>query len=110
MKNFSKPTLVIQLKYLSTLIYVSLRYFNMKWKDIDEYLKIIGLMTAKSSHKWMTVFIRGDYEQFSSDLRGGKHTDSFYDAFPAIEADAKACVVQECSKKSGNFEALDSTY
>ncbi|CAF3085975.1 unnamed protein product [Rotaria sp. Silwood2] len=94
-------------QYLSTLLYISLRFFNIKWEDVDDYLKNIGFMTAKTSHKWATVFIEGDYEEFSSDLRGGKHTDSFYDAFPEIEADAKALIIQTCSQKSGEFKTLD---
>ena len=80
-------------KYLSTLLYMSLRFFNIKWEDVDEYLKSIGFMTAETSHKWATVFMKGDYEEFSNDLRGGKQTDSFYDMFPDIESDAKAFVV-----------------
>jgi hypothetical protein len=64
-------------------------------------------MTAKTSHKWATVFIKGDYEEFSNDLRSGKQTDSFYDTFPEIEADAKAFVVQACSQKSGDFKAAN---
>ena len=94
-------------KYLSTLLYMSLRFFNVKWEDIDEYLKNIGLMTAETSHKWASVLIKGDYEEFSNDLRGGKQTDSFYDAFPEIETDAKAFVVQACSQKSAEFKAAD---
>lgn len=86
---------------------MSLRFFNIKWRDADEYLKSIGLMTAKASHKWAIVFIKGYYEEFSSDFRGGKQTDSFYETFPEIEADVKAVAVQECSKKSGEFKALD---
>ena len=76
---------------------MSLRYFNIKWEDINRLLKDVGFMTAETSHKWATVFIKGDYEEFSNDLRGGKQTDSFYDVFPEIEADAKAFVVQPCS-------------
>ena len=64
-------------------------------------------MTAETSHKWATMFIKGDYEESSNDLRGGKQTDSFYDMFPEIEADTKAFVVQACSQKSGEFKALD---
>jgi hypothetical protein len=94
-------------KYLSTLLYMSLRFFNIKWEDVDEYLKSIGFMTAETSHKWATVFMKGDYEEFSNDLRGGKQTDSFYDMFPDIESDAKAFVVQACSQKSGEFKSLD---
>ncbi|CAF1182559.1 unnamed protein product [Didymodactylos carnosus] len=43
----------------------------------------------------------------SGDLRGGKQTDSLYDTFPGIEADAKAFVVQACSQKSGDKETGD---
>jgi len=34
-------------------------------------------MTAETSHKWATVFIEGDYEEFSKDLRGGKNLIQF---------------------------------
>ncbi|CAF4790715.1 unnamed protein product, partial [Rotaria sp. Silwood2] len=64
-------------------------------------------MTAKTSHKWTTVFIKGDYEEFSNDLLGGKQTDSFYDTFPESEADARAFVVKACSQKSAEFKAAD---
>ncbi|CAF4025243.1 unnamed protein product [Rotaria sp. Silwood2] len=94
-------------KYLSTLVYMSLRFFDVKWKAVDEFLKNIGLMTAESSHKWATVFITGDYEELSNDLRGVKQTDSFYDKFPEIESDTKAFVVQACSQKSAEFKAAD---
>jgi len=94
-------------KYLSTLVYMSLRSCDVTWDVIDKFLKNIGLMTAESSHKWATVFIKGDYEEFSNDLRGGKQTDSFYDSFSEIESDAKAFVVQACSQKSAEFKAAD---
>ena len=38
-------------KYLTTLLYISLRYFNIKWKDINRFLKDVGFMTAETSHK-----------------------------------------------------------
>ena len=38
-------------KYLSTLLCMSLRYFNIRWEDVNEFLKTIGFMTAKNSHK-----------------------------------------------------------
>ncbi|CAF1178501.1 unnamed protein product [Rotaria sordida] len=86
---------------------MSLRFFNIKWEDIDEFLKNIGFMTAQTSHKWATVFVKGDYEEFSNDLRGGKQTDSFYDMFSDIEADAKAFVFQACSRKAADFKTID---
>lgn len=95
------------MKCISTLIYMSLRFFDVKWDDIDDFLKNIGLMTAETANKWSKVFIKGDYEEFSEDLRGGKQTDSFYDIFPEIEADARAFVVQKCSQKSAAFKATD---
>jgi len=94
-------------KYLSILIYMSLPDFDIKWEAIDQFLKTIGLMTAQTSHKWATVFMKGDYEDFSIDLRGGKQTDCFYDTFPEIEADARLFVVQACSQKSAEFKAVD---
>ena len=94
-------------KYISVLLYMALRYFNVKWYAIDEFLKSIGYMTAQTSHKWASTFIKGDYEEFSTDLRGGKQTDSFYDIFPDIEGDARAFVVKACSQKSGEFKAMD---
>ena len=54
-----------------------------------------------------TVFIRGDHEEFSNDLRGGKRADSYYDTFFEIEVDARAFVVQACSQKSAEFKAAD---
>ena len=84
-------------KYLSVLLYMSLRYFKIKWNDINEYLKSVGFMTAETSHKWADIFLDGDHKEFSHDSRGGKHSDSFYDGYPEIEADAKAYVVEACS-------------
>ena len=84
-----------------------LRCFNIKSEDVDEFLKNIGFMTAETSHKWATLFVKGDYEEFSNDLRGYKQGDLFYDTSPEIEADAKAFVIEGCSKKSGKFKALD---
>ncbi|CAF2050744.1 unnamed protein product, partial [Rotaria magnacalcarata] len=49
---------------------MSLRFFNIKWKDIDDCLKGIDFMTAETIHKWATLYIKGDYEEFSNDLRG----------------------------------------
>ncbi|CAF1598589.1 unnamed protein product [Didymodactylos carnosus] len=55
-------------KYLNILLYMSLRYFNIKWEDVDGYLKTIDFMTAKTSHKWGTVFIKEDYEEERSEV------------------------------------------
>ena len=38
-------------KYRSTLLYISLRFFNVKWEDIDQFLNDIDFMTAQTSHK-----------------------------------------------------------
>ena len=83
---------------------MSLRFFNITWGDADDYLKTIGLMSWQTSHKWATVFIRGDYEEFSNDLLGGERTDSFYDTFPEIEVDARAFVVQACSQNQWSLK------
>ena len=37
------------IKYLGTLLYMSLRFFNITWEDADDYLKNIGLMSSQAS-------------------------------------------------------------
>ncbi|CAF4388214.1 unnamed protein product [Rotaria sp. Silwood2] len=64
-------------------------------------------MTEQTSHKWVSTLINGDYEEFLSDLRGVKQTDSYDDTFSETEADARTFVVQACSQKSGDFKAID---
>ena len=54
-------------------------------------------MTAQTSHKWVSIFMKGDYEEFSIDLRGGKQSNSLYDIFPDIEVDARVFAVTACS-------------
>ncbi|CAF4180647.1 unnamed protein product [Rotaria sp. Silwood2] len=71
-------------KYLSTLIYMSLRSFNIKWEAVDAFFKDTGLMTAQTSHQWATIFITGDYEEA-----------------------CEAFVVHACSQKSADFKAMD---
>ena len=39
------------MKYLTTLLYMSLCYFNIKWEDSNRFLKDIDFMTAETSHK-----------------------------------------------------------
>ena len=38
-------------RYLSTLLYTSLRFFSITWEDADDYLKNISLMSSQTSHK-----------------------------------------------------------
>jgi hypothetical protein len=45
-------------EYLSALLYMSVRFFNIKWEDIDQYLKKISFMTTQSPYKWATVYHR----------------------------------------------------
>ncbi|CAF1682275.1 unnamed protein product, partial [Adineta ricciae] len=94
-------------KYLIVLLYMSLRYFKINWDDIDDYLKSIGFITARTSHKWADIFLDGDHKEFTHDSRDGKHSDSFYDIYPEIEVDGKAFVAEQCSQKSGELKAMD---
>jgi hypothetical protein len=48
-----------------------------------------------------------NFEEFTDNLRGGKRTDSFYDTFPDIKADARTFVVRACSRKSAEFKIMD---
>ena len=37
-------------KCISTLLYMSLLFFDVRWEDIDDFLKNIGLMTAETAN------------------------------------------------------------
>ena len=50
------------IKYTSVLLYSVLRSCNVKWENIDEFFKSIGYMTAQTSRKWTSTFIKDDYE------------------------------------------------
>lgn len=64
-------------------------------------------VSGKTSHKWTNLFVNGDFEEFDSENRGGKHTSSFYDYFPELETEAKLFAHQHCAQKSAAFTAID---
>ncbi|CAF1028695.1 unnamed protein product [Didymodactylos carnosus] len=64
-------------------------------------------MRVNTSHKWSKIFLFNDYNEFVSDGRGGKQTDTFYDTYPEIEQSAKAFVIGACSEKAASFIAAD---
>ena len=49
----------------------------------------------------------GDFDSIEDDGRSGKYNDGFYDLFPKLEIEAKAFVIESCSKKSADFSAVD---
>ncbi|CAF1535697.1 unnamed protein product, partial [Rotaria sp. Silwood1] len=76
-----------------------------------EFYKIkresIGAMTAQTLNKLAAMVATGDYEEFFSELRDGKQTDSFFfGMFPGIQADARAVLVQTCSEKLIDFKVM----
>ena len=95
------------LRKLSVLLYMVLRHFDHTWRDIDDLLHNIGGNQCKIAHKWAETFLTGDFDAFEDDGRGGKHSDGFYDLFPELETEAKAFVVESCSKKSADFSAVN---
>lgn len=95
------------LKYLSVLLYMSLKRFGITWKDCDGFLRDIGSLKAQTAHKWSQIFVSGDFDEFQGENRGGKHNAEFYDYFPEIENDAKQFTLERCSQKSADFTAVD---
>ena len=90
-------------RYLSVLLYTSLRYFGHSWRNIESFLLRIGGITAKTAHRWSNILINGDFDEFISDERGGKRSESFWDCYPDIELEAKCFVIEQCSSKKSNF-------
>ncbi len=68
---------------------------------------VAGAFRATTAHKWSEVFLSGDLEEFEGEKRGGKHIAEFYDYFPEIEAAAKHFTLEQCSRKSAAFTAID---
>jgi hypothetical protein len=66
-------------KYLSTLMYVTLRHLGCPWRHVDSFLSTVGGMTAETCHKHSQTFLNKDIDEFCADGRGGRQTASFYD-------------------------------
>ena len=49
----------------------------------------------------------GDLEEFEGENRGGKHIAEFFDYVPDIEDSAKQFRLEQCSRKSAVFTAID---
>ncbi|CAF4611883.1 unnamed protein product, partial [Rotaria sp. Silwood2] len=77
------------------------------WRDIDTLLHQIGGNRCEAAHKWADRFVEGDFDALEDDRRGGKHSDGFYDLFPELETEAKAFVIESCSRKSSDFSTVD---
>lgn len=90
---------------LSVLVYLILRFSGQKWDVINDLLGQMGAYRCESAHKWSQVFLSNDMEGFCDDGRGGKQSDSFYDAYPELETEGKAFAISACSRKSADFTA-----
>ncbi|CAF1539603.1 unnamed protein product, partial [Rotaria sp. Silwood1] len=95
----------INTRFISVLLYMSLRHFGHSWRDIDAFLRTIGGMTATSAHKWSTVLVNKDFDEFTAEERGGKRFDTFWDCYPDLELEARQFVTEECSKTEASFTA-----
>jgi hypothetical protein len=95
----------INTRFISVLLYMSLRHLGHSWRDVESLLTSIGGMTVKTSHKWANILVTKDFDEFTMDDRGGKRFDSFWDCYPDLELEAKQFVIEECSKKEASFTA-----
>ena len=95
------------LRKISVLLYMTLRHLGHTWRDIEILLRQIGGNSCRITDKWADKFLEGDFDQLEDDRRGGKHSDGFYDLFPELETEAKAFVIESCSRKSADFSAVD---
>ncbi|CAF0880491.1 unnamed protein product [Rotaria sp. Silwood1] len=54
-------------KYSSVLLFMTMRYFGVKWKDCNDFLTKIGELTSQTAHKWASAFVTGDFDEFCND-------------------------------------------
>ena len=92
---------------ISVLLYMTLRHFGLPWRRINEFLGMVGAYRCETADKWGDTFISGDFETFTEEGRGGKHFDSFYDAYPELEIEGRSFVVEGCSRKAADFSVAD---
>ena len=95
------------LRKISVLLYMTLRHLGHTWRDIEILLRQIGGNSCRITDKWADKFLERDFGQLEDDRRGGKHSAGFYDLFPELETEAKALVIESCSRKSADFSAVD---
>ena len=57
-------------RFLSTLVYISLRRFGHTCRDADSFLTTIREMTAKTCQKWTNLLVHNDFDDFIADGRG----------------------------------------
>ncbi|CAF4711439.1 unnamed protein product, partial [Rotaria sp. Silwood2] len=62
--------------FISVLMYMSLRHFGHTWRDIDAFLGTIDGMRATSAHKWSTILVNKDFDEFTAEERDGKRVDA----------------------------------
>ena len=97
------------IRNISVLMYMSLRFIGSSWETIDGLLGQIGCLNVKSSHKWAEDFLENGIDSFKDfeDGRGGKRKPELYDYIPELELEAKLFVTQECEKKAVSFKVVD---
>ena len=92
-------------RYLSFLIYLTLRHFNIECRDIDAFLKNISCFSRKTAHSWSNTFLNENFDEFISDKRGGRRGDNFYDIYPELKKEARVFTVIQCNQKAASFTA-----
>ncbi|CAF1386639.1 unnamed protein product [Didymodactylos carnosus] len=104
------------IRYLSTLLYMSMRHFNIPTTVLDVFMSSIGAYNRKTSHKWPDVFLNQSLDEFLLDRLGGKQGDGFYDLYPEIEIEARTFAVEACGRKAASLtvqelaEFIDSKF
>ena len=95
------------LRSLSTLLYMTLKHFNIIWRDIDNFLSSVGGMRCITAQKWAEIFVTEDLETFIKHDRGGKQGDLFCDIYPELETAAKSFALEACGRKSADFKTSE---
>ena len=86
-------------RYLSVLIYLTLRHFNITCRDTDSFLKNIGCFSRETAHSWSNTFLNENFDEFISDKGGGRRNDSFYDIYPELEKEVRVLLLFNVIKR-----------
>ncbi|CAF1647646.1 unnamed protein product, partial [Didymodactylos carnosus] len=90
-------------KCLSVLLYMSLRRFNITYRDTDAFLAEVGGYRAQACHRQTDRLLNYGFDRFVASARGGKRGDSFWDVYSDMEAAARDFAIQGCMRKAASF-------
>jgi len=93
----------VKKRCMSSLLFTTLRYFNVPRLSVDQFLADVGLNTGRTCSFWVGEFMKYNYAGMLNDGRTQNGGSALYNEYPELEDEAKLFAVERCYSKAGNF-------